>query len=106
MSASHPQEAYRIALRQDGSGGLNDVVVQSVSMFRAERMDRKTWWLACYLPDANGDDGDRIAFTVTAKRGGIEVHVSETPAQDVTYESQPATDTDGHVAPAGSDPRG
>ena len=55
----------RIALRtvEDGGGAgkgcpsectpLDDVVVNDVSMFRAEQMDDNDWWFCCYL---NGGD--------------------------------------------------
>lgn len=72
-----------MALRTDPQGLLDDVVVQDVSMFRAEVLTGDTLWLCCYLP-GTGVDGDRIAFEVTAKGNRLHFRVSEEPAGEVT----------------------
>jgi hypothetical protein len=78
---------YRIALR-DHNGRLDDVVVNDVSMFRAEMMDDTTLWMACYLPGTT----ERVSFWVRAtRRKGqkmrLEFHVTEWPNDPaITYE--------------------
>lgn len=84
-----PEEPYRIALRPDEDGALDDVVVKDVAMFRLERMDRRSWWLACFLDAAcerqvtiwfSYHNGEIVARCMEApgdvafEPGGIEVH--------------------------------
>lgn len=71
---------YRIALRPDHTGELDDVVVKDVEMFRMERMDADHIWLCCYLKGSE----ERITFHLTAK-GWIWEQVGERPA-GVVYE--------------------
>lgn len=91
---------YRIALRpfrdlreRDGEkhspDDLDDIVVQDVSMFRAEMMDKGVLWMCCYLPGCT-DPQERITFWVRAKRGRLTIVCTEQPSQsEVTYEPQP-----------------
>lgn len=72
-------EDYRIALRPDSDGDLDDVVIKDVSMFRAEDMG-ETWWLCCYL-DASDD---RIAFSFDKATSALDV--TEYPMGSHTYE--------------------
>ncbi|MQA73758.1 MAG: hypothetical protein GEU88_05335 [Solirubrobacterales bacterium] len=70
-----------IALRRAGGGPaefLDDVVVRSVEMFRAEVLERtrsgdrtRCLWLCCYLPN-----GDRITWHAT---GRFDFYVVEEP---------------------------
>lgn len=69
---------YRIALRLDGDGMLDDVVVGDVSLFRAEMMDEQTLWMCCYLP-GTGVEHDRIAFWVSIDRGRLRFETQEAP---------------------------
>lgn len=91
MTRKAPPKGYRIALRPDSEGALDDVVVNDVSMFRAEMMDDKTLWMCCYFP---GSD-ERLTFWVRAtKRKGqklrLEFNFTETPHGDgFTYEDEP-----------------
>jgi hypothetical protein len=79
MNIGRPE--YRIALRPDDHGELDDVVVNDVSMFRAEMMDGRSLWMCCYL-----EGHERVNFWVRVKgRGVLEFHVTEQP-DDVTYE--------------------
>ena len=72
---------YRIALRPDDDGELDDVVVKDVEMFRAERMDNRSLWMCCYLTGH-----ERVNFWVRVKgRGTLEFCVTEQPS-DVPYE--------------------
>ena len=73
-------EDYRIALRPDDQGDLDDVVVKDVEMFRAEMMDNRSLWMCCYL-----EGHERVNFWVTAKRGRLLFTVTEQPS-DVPYE--------------------
>ncbi|MCV2393900.1 hypothetical protein OEB99_06235 [Actinotalea sp. M2MS4P-6] len=57
---------------------LDDVVVRDVSMFRAEMLDARTLWLACYLKDADGESG-RVVFEVTSHGGALTLRVTEGP---------------------------
>jgi hypothetical protein len=75
--------ARRVALR--GTGSLNDVVVEDVSMFRAEMLEPSRLWLACYLP-GTGVEGDRITFEVAAVDGRLHFEVVESPAGQVVSE--------------------
>lgn len=65
------QNGYRIALRPDHKGHLDDVVVSGVKCFRMEDMG-SSWWIACYLA---GSD-DEIVFDI-AHRGGRAVVVDK-----------------------------
>lgn len=49
-------------------------------MFRAEMMDPKTLWLACYLDGASEADS-RITFMVTFSGGRLSLTVTEFPEQ-------------------------
>lgn len=73
---------YRIAVRPDDRGQVDDVVVRGVSVFRMERMDQDWWFLSCNLEGKDGDN--RIAFTI---RGMVQTdaRVVEWP-RDVRYE--------------------
>jgi hypothetical protein len=75
---------YRIALRNDDHGELDDVVVKDVSMFRAEMMDGKSLWMACYFPDSD----ESVVFWVRAKKGKLLFYVTEepTPSEHFVYE--------------------
>jgi len=70
---------YRIALRPDHEGQLDDVVVRDVTMFRMEDMG-DSWWLCCYL---DGGD-DRICWDINHRTG--RAVVTEWPEGDITYE--------------------
>ena len=78
-----PQLHARIALR--GNPELDDVVVEGISMFRAELLGPGHLWIACYLR-GTGVDGDRITFEVTAHGGRLAVGVVELPEGDVEAE--------------------
>lgn len=73
--------AYRIALRPDEHGYLDDVVVHDVDMFRMEDMG-DSWWLCCYL-SATGEN--RICWSLRIEGGRIVATITETPT-DATYE--------------------
>ena len=79
------REQHRLALRSLTTGGLDDVVVEDVSMFRAERLDEVTLWLACYLP-GTGVEGDRVTFEVSARDGRLDFEVVERPTGSVSAE--------------------
>ena len=49
-------------------------------MFRAEMMDAKTLWLACYLP-GSGQADSCIAFLVKCHGGRLTLQVTESPQQ-------------------------
>ena len=75
---------YRIALRPDHDGYLDDVVVSDVSCFRMEDMG-DSWWLCCYLADSD----DRVVFDVrtSGTKRRLAVTVVEAPDPTVvTYE--------------------
>jgi hypothetical protein len=78
--------AYRIALRNDDDDRLDDVVVNNVSVFRAEIMDDKALFMACYFPDSD----DRITFWVRVEKGKLRYHVTEwpPPSEQFVYEDQ------------------
>ena len=87
----------RIALRPDGDDAtdvgadLDDVVVNDVSVFRAELMDDDWLWMCCYLAGEGWEN--RIAFAVRAvkvkgkKRPRIQFTATEYPS-GVTYEEK------------------
>ena len=56
-----PLTDYRIALRPNDEGLLDDVAVAGVDMFRMEQMSDNDWWLCCYLKDE--DYGNRISWS-------------------------------------------
>lgn len=57
-------------VRPDDRGKPDDIVVDDVSCFRLERMDKGRWWLACYRGD------QRICFSLSSK-SKIECVVTE-----------------------------
>lgn len=64
----------------------HDVVVNDVSMFRAEMLDRRRLWLACYLP-GTGTAGDRVTFEVSVgEDGALMFEIAEQPTGSVTFE--------------------
>ncbi len=75
----------RMALRPLAAGGLDDVVVRDVSMFRAELLNETTLWLACYLPGTGVVD-DRVGFEVSVRDGRLAFDVIERPAGGVSVE--------------------
>jgi hypothetical protein len=70
---------YRIALRPDHEGNLDDVVVRDVMMFRMEDMG-DWWWLCCYLDK----EGDRICWSIPHDSG--IARIIEWPEGDMAYE--------------------
>lgn len=79
---------YRIALRNDDRGALDDVVVCDVSMFRAEMMDNKTLWMCCYFPDSD----QRITFWIRSRRGPLDFDVTEEPSESEQFTFEPDTE--------------
>jgi hypothetical protein len=75
-----PQSPTRIALRGDPE--LDDVVVEGISMFRAELLNSDRLWIACYL-SGTGVDGDRITFEVASRGGRLVFEVIELPEGNV-----------------------
>lgn len=62
----------RTIVRPDKHGAPDDVVVEAVSCFRLERMNKRAFWAACYRGD------DRISFWISAdKKGRITVAIQE-----------------------------
>lgn len=82
--AEDPTRQWRIAIRRGAvDGAVDDVVVKDVSLFRAEMLDPRRLWLACYL-DGAGETGDRIAFQVQVGRdGNLRFDVVEYPTGTV-----------------------
>lgn len=70
----------KIALRPFGSNsdmeGLDDVVVEGVTMFRAEFMAHNSLWMACYF-----EDGERITFHVSTPGPEMTMSAGEMPAR-------------------------
>lgn len=52
----------------DTRGGLDDIAIDGVSMFRMERMDSGAWWVAVYY-----EDGGRDSFWLNSSRA-IKAH--------------------------------
>ena len=87
MAEAKPQIALRRAGPKDDDH-LDDVVVKGVGMFRAEMLDPKTLWLCCYLTN-----GERITWTVHAKRGPLDFETCELPEAYVDFDApSPATE--------------
>lgn len=84
---------YRIAIRPDERDAdpmssdtlCDDIVVNNVSMFRAEQMNTKNWWVGCYL---NDDTHDRICWSVTARSNPLRLEwvTTEFPQDETVYE--------------------
>lgn len=77
-----------IALREADDGSLDDVVAKNVTMFRAEMMDDKTLWMACYFDEAADE---RLTFYVRAPRGKLEFGWTEEPSDYVDFDSVRST---------------
>ena len=81
---------YDIALRPDDPADpdlMDDIVVNNVVMFRAEQMDRDSWWVSCTLRD-----GEELVFDVRAKAKPtrIEWRVQDRPfGSHFIYEDGP-----------------
>lgn len=73
---------YRIAVRPNDLGEVDDVVVRGVGLVRLERMDEDWWFLSCNLEGRAGDN--RIAFVIRGLTD-CSVRVVEWP-RDVPYE--------------------
>jgi hypothetical protein len=74
-SLSLPEDAPRCIIRPDDAGLVDDVVIENVTMFRLERMDKNAWWMACYFGD------DRICLWAHySRKDGITFTVNEEPA--------------------------
>ena len=67
-----------LALRRDDDGDLDDVVVEGVTMFRAEVMDDKTLWMACYFGE---NAAERLTFYVRASKGKLLFDTTEVPSE-------------------------
>lgn len=70
----------RMALRPHGIPdwpGLDDVVVEHPTMFRAEFMSENDLWMCCYFPEPH----ERITFHVRwdKKAKQLELHAGEMP---------------------------
>ena len=82
--------APRMALRPDHKfpEELDDIVVENVTMFRAECMSDRGWWMACYFAN-----GQRIAFSIdrATKPARIAVTATELPPvwTDIDKERRP-----------------
>lgn len=60
-------------LRYDRDGGLDDVAIENVEMFRLERMDKNAWWACVYL-----EDGKRITFWLQySRKDGLTASADE-----------------------------
>lgn len=72
---------YRIALRPDGNGMTDDVVVRDVKMFRAEMMDDGALWMCCYLDD---ECEQRIDFWISTstRRSKLLLQTTDVPPGD------------------------
>jgi hypothetical protein len=80
LAQARRDEIPVMALRHD-SDGLDDVVVETPRMFRAEMMSDDHLWMACYF----GENHERVTFCVTAVRDGrkakLQFSVTEEPAE-------------------------
>ena len=71
-----PTTLDRCIIRPDDNGAVDDVVIDNVTLFRMERMDKNLWWLACHF----GENHDRICFMARhTKKDGLVMTVTETP---------------------------
>jgi hypothetical protein len=59
-------EIAGVEIRMKGKD-VDDVVVECPSLFRAERMDARHWWIAAYLGPA---ERKRLVMHFTIGRGG------------------------------------
>lgn len=84
LAAARAARKPVMALRYD-SQGLDDVVVENVTMFRAEMMDYDDLWLCCYFAN-----GQRVTFSAFArKRGCLEFRVGEMPSEWDDFDARP-----------------
>ena len=71
-----------IGLRPDSDGFLDDVFVKNVRMFRIERMNNNTWWLACFL-----ENGEEIHWDMFPDEIGMRLKTrTEQLPKNVQYE--------------------
>jgi hypothetical protein len=82
-------ESYRIALRPDYNGELDDVVVRDVKLFRLERMGDDAWWMALYL---SNEAHEELVFWIRRGRPRetrgreVVINVTQLPEGDHVYE--------------------
>lgn len=81
--------APRMALRPHGIedwDGLDDVVVEHPTMFRAEFMHENELWMCCYFPEPH----DRITFHVKWDRQGkrLVLHEGEMPSDWIDIDKE------------------
>jgi len=76
---------YRIALRPDSSGALDDVVILGVSMFRMERLSDDSWWVCCNLEGSK----ERVSFCLRwdAAAKTIGADIQDLPPAGFQYEA-------------------
>lgn len=65
-----------MALRKYNDGSLDDVVVETPKMFRAEMMSDYQLWLCCYFTNE-----ERVTFWVTAEGDKLNFSVTEEPSK-------------------------
>lgn len=77
----------RMALRPDSEipEEMDDIVVENVTMFRAEAMSEFGWWFACYFAN-----GERVSFWIErqTRPARIAVHVTEHPAEWIDIDKE------------------
>jgi hypothetical protein len=90
LTQARNERTPRMALRPDHNfpEALDDIVVEDVTMFRAEAMSDTLWWMACDFRN-----GERISFHVhiDAKPKRISVSAGEMPTKwiDIDEETFP-----------------
>ena len=64
LASARADRLPAMALRPEGDDPdvMDDIVVKDVSMFRAEAMSEKDWWLCCYFAN-----GERVTFNMEAR---------------------------------------
>lgn len=83
VPAPKVKPSYRIALRPDHEGELDDVVVRDVEMFRMERMSEHDFWIALYF---KGTD-EELVFNMHASKSFISASIGDLPdGREFTFE--------------------
>lgn len=84
LAAARRERTPVMALRRTAQGELDDVVVEDVTMFRAEMMASDCLWMCCYLRN-----GERITFDAFArKRGCLEFDTGEVPSDWIDWDER------------------
>jgi hypothetical protein len=80
-----------MALRPDPDhpDEMDDIVVENVTLFRAEANDLDSWWMACHFAN-----GEQVTFgiNIAPDERRIQIHVTDTPDEWADFDAKEESD--------------